>query len=60
MAYRVIKMFKDLKDNGYLYKEGDAYPRSGKKVAKKRLAELASDENRRGEPLIEEVAEEEE
>ena len=59
MAYKVIKMFKDLKDNGYLYKEGDAYPREGKKVAKKRIAELASEENRRGEPLIAEVEEEE-
>lgn len=57
--YRVVKDFKDLQDDGFFYRAGDAFPRSGKKVSKKRLGELASDENRRKMPLIEEVVEEE-
>lgn len=56
--YKVIRLFKDLQDKGYTYNVGDEYPRQGKKVSKKRLAELASDQNRRKEPMIEEVAEE--
>lgn len=60
MAYKVINKFKDLQDNGFFYNVGDAYPRKGKKASKKRIAELASDENKRGMPLIEEVEAEEE
>ena len=59
MAYRVIAKFRDLKDDRHLYNVGDAYPREGKKSTKKRTAELAGSENRRGIPLIEEVTEEE-
>jgi hypothetical protein len=55
--YRVIVNFKDLQDNGFFYKAGDEYPRAGKRVSKKRLAELASDANRRKTPMIEEIAE---
>lgn len=60
--YRVLVNFKDLQDNGYFYAAGAEYPRAGKRVGKKRLAELASDANRRKTPmieLIEETAEEE-
>lgn len=60
MAYKVICKFKDLQDNGFFYNVGDVYPRKGKKASKKRIAELASDENKRGMPLIEEVEETEE
>lgn len=56
--YRVICNFKDLQDGGRFYAVGDEYPREGKKVSKKRLAELASDANRRKQPMIQEVAEE--
>lgn len=55
--YRVLKMFTDLKDNGYAYKAGDEFPRQGLEVSAKRLAELSSDNNRRGIPLIEKVEE---
>ena len=58
MAYTVIKHFIDLQDNRHDYKEGDTFPREGKKVSKKRIAELASDKNRRGIPLIAEAEEE--
>ena len=56
--YKVIEKFKDLQDNGFYYKAGDDFPRSGKKASKKRITELATDANRRGIPLIEEVKEE--
>lgn len=58
MAYIVIKRFVDLQDNRHDYREGDAFPRDGKKVSKKRITELASDKNRRGIPLIAEAEEE--
>ena len=55
MMYKVIKYFEDLQDNSRPYNEGDTYPRKGLRVSKARLAELASNKNRRGEPLIVEV-----
>lgn len=51
----VIKDFKDLKDNGYIYRAGDFYPRDGVELDEDRAEELASDKNRRKEPLIVEV-----
>lgn len=60
MAYKVIKSFVDLQDGKYRYNVGDVYPRKGKRATKKRIAELASSENRRGEPMIEEIEEEDE
>lgn len=58
MGYVVINRFIDLQDNRHDYKEGDTFPREGKKVSKKRIAELSSDKNRRGIPLIAETEEE--
>ena len=55
--YRVIKSFTDLQDNNYVYYVGDTFPRNGVEVSAERIAELASDKNRRGFPLIEEVVE---
>lgn len=55
--YRVIHKFYDLKDNNYAYYVGDTFPRDGVEVGVERVAELASDKNRRGVPLIEEIAE---
>lgn len=54
--YRVIKSFTDLQDNNYAYYVGDTFPRNGVEVGAERIAELASDKNRRGVPLIEEIA----
>ena len=59
-SYKVIKSFVDLQDGKYRYNVGDVYPRKGKRAAKKRIAELASSENRRGEPMIEEIEDEDE
>lgn len=55
MAYKVIVRFVDLQDNRHEYNKGDAFPREGKRVSKKRIAELAGDKNRRGIPLIAET-----
>ena len=55
--YKVIKYFTDLKDNNYAYYVGDTFPRDGVEAGAERIAELASDKNRLGVPLIEEIAE---
>ena len=55
--YRVIKYFTDLQDEHYAYHAGDTFPREGLEVSEERLAELSSDKNLRGFPLIEEVKE---
>ena len=55
--YRVIKAFTDLKDNNHAYSVGDTFPRKGVEVDAERIAELASNQNRRNIPLIEEIAE---
>ena len=55
--YKVIKSFTDLKDNNHAYSVGDTFPHNGVEVEAERIAELASDKNRLGVTLIEEVAE---
>ena len=55
--YKVIKSFTDLKDNNYAYYVGDTFPHNGVEVGAERIAELASDKNRLGVPLIDEIAE---
>ena len=55
--YKVIKSFTDLQDNNYAYYVGNTFPRNGVEVGAERIAELSSDKNRLGVPLIEEVAE---
>ena len=55
MAYKVVKTFKDAQDDNFMYHVGDKYPHDGMEVTPERIEELASKENRRGEPLIEEV-----
>jgi hypothetical protein len=62
--YRVIKAFVDLQDNNYAYDPKDparnTYPRKGLNVLPSRIKELASNKNRQGVPLIEEIPEVEE
>ena len=53
--WRVLVDFADLQDGGYIYHTGDKFPRAGE-VDPSRVAELASFNNRRGFPLIIEVA----
>ena len=55
--YKVIKYFTDLQDNNYAYYVGDTFPRNGVEVGAERIAELSSDKNLQGVPLIEEVEE---
>lgn len=55
--YRVIKSFRDLKDNNRLYSVGDTFPSNGVDVDAGRIAELSSDKNLQGVPLIEEITE---
>lgn len=54
--YRVVKRFYDLKAN-HAYSVGDTFPHDGVEVDAERIEELASDKNRLGVPLIEEVTE---
>lgn len=55
--YKVIESFTDLQDNNYVYYVGDTFPHDGVEVGSERIAELASDKNRLGVPLIEEIVE---
>ena len=55
--YKVIRRFHDLQDNNHVYLVGDTFPHAGVEVDAERIAELASDKNRLGAPLIEEIAE---
>jgi hypothetical protein len=55
--YKVINRFFDLKDNNHAYSVGDTFPHNGVEVDAERIAELASDKNRLGVPLIEEIVE---
>ena len=58
--YRVIKFFRDLKDNNHAYHVGDSFPHDGMEVTEDRLLELSTDANKRHVPLIEKVEEAEE
>lgn len=53
----IYKAFKDLEDNGYIYRKGDIYPREGLEPTKKRIKELTSTKNKIGKVLIEEIEE---
>lgn len=57
--YKVVKGFADLMDNCHNYCVGDTFPRNGcgYPVSEKRLAELASNSNKQGVPLIVKVEE---
>ncbi len=55
--YKVIERFMDLQDDNYIYEVGDAYPREGADPTLERIHELASNSNKIGKPLIEEIAE---
>ena len=55
--YKVIKSFTDLQDNNYAYSVGDTFPRNGVEAGAERVAELSSDKNLQGVPLIEEIEE---
>ena len=54
--YRVVKRFYDLKAN-HAYSVGDTFPHDGVEAGAERVAELSSDKNLQGVPLIEEIVE---
>lgn len=53
--YKVVHTFKDLKDNNYIYKKGDIYPRERLIPTKTRIKELTSTKNKTGKVLIEKI-----
>ena len=53
--YKVIKKFRDMQDGLHAYSVGDTFPHDGVEVDAERIAELASDKNRLGIPLIKEI-----
>lgn len=53
MSHVVVKDFKDLQDDNYIYRVGDKFPHKGR-AKKERIEELSGSDNLRGEPLIEE------
>lgn len=57
MPYKVIRAFTDLQDSHRPYCVGDTFPHAkcGYPVTEKRLAELASCDNKQGAPLIQAV-----
>lgn len=55
MDYKVVKDFKDLKDNGHVYRAGDSFPRPYVNVDEGRIKELSTAANVRKEVLIKSV-----
>ena len=55
--FKVVKRFYDLKDNNHAYSVGDVFPHQKAKVSEKRIAELSSNKNKMGVPLIVEIPE---
>lgn len=53
--YKVIKSFKDLKNNKHLYKVGDIYPVKGYEPTDVRIKELAEGKNQLKMIFIEEI-----
>lgn len=51
----IYKSFRDLQDNGFVYKKGDIYPREGLKPTKARIKELVTTKNKIGKVLIEKI-----
>lgn len=49
-----------MQDNNFAYEAGDEFPRKNFSVLPSRIKELASDKNRQGCPLIEEIPDAEE
>lgn len=56
--YKVVRYFRDLQDDNYLYHEGDTFPRDGLSVSEERIKELSSVDNKQHTVLIKEIAEE--
>lgn len=55
MAYKVIKPFIDLHDNGRVYNAGDDFPRTGLEVSDKRIQQLITVNNNARQVFIRKV-----
>lgn len=53
----VKREFADMADGGYVYREGERYPRYGAQASQDRLRELSSCSNRLCMPLVEKAEE---
>lgn len=53
--YKVIYKFADVEDGLHVYDIGDVYPREGIEASGRRIAELATCNNKIGRVLIKEV-----
>lgn len=62
MAYKVIRTFADVEDDGHVYKVGQPYPHKDSKVkpSKNRIKLLSSSENNAGSACIQEIKTKEE
>jgi len=56
--FKVQAYFTDLQDNEHVYHTGDIFPREGLEVSDERIAELSSNQNKRGVPLIVKIMDE--
>lgn len=50
--HKALVNFVDLRDNNHRYHAGDSFPREGYEVSDDRIAELCSDQNKLGKPVI--------
>jgi hypothetical protein len=57
MAYKVIKPFIDLQDNGHVYNAGDDFPREGLEVSDERIQQLITVNNNARQVFIKKVGE---
>ena len=57
MGYKVIKSFRDAKNDNYLYRVGDLYPVEGYSPTKARINELSKGKNKYNTIFIEAVDE---
>lgn len=57
--FKVIKKFRDLQDNDYIYEVNDIYPHDNREVPVERIEELAGKKNKIGKILIQKLKEEE-
>ena len=57
--FKVIKEFRDLQDNDYIYEVNDIYPHDNREVSAERIEELAGKKNKIGKSLIQKLKDEE-
>lgn len=51
-VFTVLINFRDLEDNGHIYRKGSTYPRNGYEPTQERIKELSGKENALKKPII--------